>query len=265
MGKRPKTDGVVLPVEQPNPIQVAWRVVRVLARTRRPAPNGSGTVDHSSLIAVLQALAEGGIPAVAGHDRALRHYVDKAAGVDPDALSRHEALAFWVNLYNAGAVDLAAQTYLSGAPSVLRTPGGFSKPIVAVDGEPLSLDAIEHGKIRRFGDPRIHGALVCGSLSCPTLRSLPYSGTDLDKELDNQMVSFLQDGGAQLRDDVLWLSRVLLWFGTDFVRPHRMPTFIPTSKKRTLRAIRPWLPEEMRNVEQVRFQDYDWTLGCQVR
>ena len=46
------------------------------------------------------------------------------------------------------------------------------------------LDDIEHGKVRRFGDPRIHSALVCGSVSCPTLRFEPYEGDRLDASAD---------------------------------------------------------------------------------
>ena len=57
-------------------------------------------------------------------------------------------------------------------------PGAFDAPWAMVGGESLSLNDIEHGKIRRFRDPRIHAALVCGSVSCPTLRYEPF-GEDL--------------------------------------------------------------------------------------
>jgi hypothetical protein len=211
-------------------------------------------------------LSRGGLATVADDDSGLRDYLSKMANVEPDTLSRDEALAFWINLYNAGAIQLATEAFLAGADSVLRTPGGFSAPIATISGEALSLDAIEHGKIRRFGDPRVHGALVCGSLSCPTVRSLPYTGADLDRELDDQMRSFLLRGGAiDGGDGVVRLSRVLLWFGSDFARPARMPTFLPVSKRRTLEVIGEWLPPELADSMRVEFQSYDWSLGCQVR
>lgn len=253
-------------MDQPSPIKVAWNILRVLRTNSRPDPIGAGAVDHSPLSPVLEALGEGGLPAAAERGKDISTYLEMMAGVDPDTLTRNEALAYWLNLYNAGAVGLAIETFRTGTTSVLRVPGGFSRPLVTVAGEELSLDAIEHAKVRRFRDPRIHGALVCGSLSCPTLRTTPYGGTGLDRQLDDQMRDFFSDGGATAgQNGSVSLSRVLLWFGSDFVRPHRMPTFIPTSRKRILQAVRRWLPSHLQGHERVEFQDYDWGLGCAVR
>lgn len=192
-------------------------------------------------------------------------YLAQLSDVEPNELSRDEALAFWLNLYNAGAIRLAIEAHRQGEESVLRIPGAFSRPLVTVDGEDLSLDAIEHAKLRRFRDPRIHGALVCGSLSCPTLRSEPYTGEALDHQLDDQMREFLAGGGAvpDGPDGVL-LSRIFLWFGADFVRPDRMPTFIPATKGQILDAVRPWLPDSVADTRRVDFQPYDWSLACSI-
>ena len=178
----------------------------------------------------------------------LDDYISKLASVDPDTLTRDESLAYWINLYNAGGVQLAIEAFGSGVPSVLRVSGGFSRPFVTIAGETLSLAAIEHAKIRRFKDPRIHGALVCGSLSCPTLRFEPYSGGELDYQLEDQMRVFLSSGGAVTRQDgVIELSRIFWYYGPDFVRPGRMPSFWPVSKRRVLDAARRWLPAGTRN------------------
>jgi hypothetical protein len=204
--------------------------------------------------------------------RRLRDYRDRLQHVDPDRLDRNHALAYWVNLYNAGALDLAAATVASGMESVLRLPGGFQRPWAEVAGESLSLDAIEHAKIRRFGDPRIHGALVCGSASCPTLRYEPYDGAHLDEQLDAQLRSFLISGGARpdRESGKLVVSRVLLWYGGDFTRPHRMPAWLPAGKRRLLSAVTPWLdPEVVRWTKQsnatLAYQPYSWSLACAVR
>ena len=65
------------------------------------------------------------------------------------------------------------------------------------------------------------------------------------------------------------LSRILLWFGGDFVRPKRMPSFMPVSKTQVAKAIARWLPEDIgRAVEagaKVDFQPYDWSLACSIR
>ena len=150
-------------------------------------------------------------------------------------------------------------------------PGGFSRTWAEVAGEELSLDDVEHGKIRRFGDPRIHGALVCGSVSCPTLRYEPYAGDRLDAQLDAQMRAFLAGGGARVDRDrgVLGLSRVFLWYGGDFTRPHRMPTWLPARRRHLTSVISRWLsPADATWVAQttptVEFAPYDWALACSI-
>jgi len=199
-------------------------------------------------------------------------YLDHATGLSPGSLSRSEALAYWINLYNAGALRLAGQAQRADAESVLGMPGGFSRDMLRVDGERLSLDDIEHGELRRFGDPRIHAALVCGSVSCPTLRSEPYQGEGLGDQLDDQLRHFLAAGALERDDDrgVVYLSRVFLWFGGDFTRPHSMPTFLLARRSQVLTALRPWMePGITRWVEEtdpaVEYQRYDWGLSCTVR
>lgn len=257
-------------VRGPNPIKVAWSVLRVQA-TKRPAPFGTARLDHSDLAPVLGAVAAEGVGTLPDLRGDIEQYRKLLEDVDPDMLSRDEAMAYWLNLYNAGALHLAAETVISGEPTVLRVPGGFQRAWAIVGGEELSLDAIEHGKIRRLGDPRIHGALVCGSASCPTLRATPYTGAAIGVELDDQLRSFLARGGAGLGRDgrLLRLSRVFLWYGADFARPHRMPTWIPAGGKKVARALTPWLSTDIATALAderlvVDFQPYDWTLACSV-
>lgn len=252
-------------MDGPNPLKVAWAIFRALRSVARPRPAGTASVDHSPFAPVLTVLASGGLPAAVSHRQEVLDYIAKLESVDPDTLSREGALAYWINLYNAEAVALATEALAIGSTSVLRLPGAFDRPFVTVAGEELSMEAVEHAKIRRFGDPRIHGALVCGSLSCPTLRSSPYTEEGLDAQLDDQMRAFLAGGGGLIRGDgTLVLSRVFLWYGGDFVRPHRMPTFVPASKRRLLASLAPWLPAPVEEVSSVIFADYDWGLGCAV-
>ncbi len=238
-------------------------------RVRRPGPHGSATVDHAPLAEVLDVLKGGGVAALAGQRARLDQYRRALEAADPDRLSGDEALAFWLNLYNAGALDLAAVAAADGESSVLRVPGAFRNPWATVGGERLSLDDMEHGKIRRFKDPRIHSALVCGSVSCPTLRYEPFQGETLDEQLEDQMRSFLAGGGAAYdpADRRLLLSRVFLWFGADFVRPTRMPTWIPARKSSIANAVSRWLaPEDQVGVANasVEFASYDWGLACTI-
>jgi hypothetical protein len=226
--------------------------------------------DAGELGAILNEVRERGVPALPGLLDALDEYTVDQAAVDPRELSREDALAFWLNLYNAGALTLAGEAFATREQSVLRLPGAFTRPFVTFAGESLSLNHIEHGKIRRFRDPRIHAALVCGSASCPTLRYEPYEGGRLHSQLDDQTRSFLAAGGAIRDGDELWLSRVFLWYGGDFVRPRRMPTFLPATGRQIAAAVGPWLGDDQQHWlgsgrRRVRFQTYDWSLACSVR
>jgi hypothetical protein len=245
-----------------------------MMRARRldvPRPTGDAAVDHGSLARVLDRLKRDGVQALEHASDDLADYRDTLATEDPDKLTRSESLAFWLNLYNAGALHQAAQAYSHDYGSVLRVPGAFSAPWVTVRGESMSLDDIEHGKIRRFGDPRIHGALVCGSVSCPTLRSEPFDGAKLREQLDSQMRFLLSNGGSRLdrTENTLHLTRVLKWYGGDFVRPHKMPTLRPARAPDLVAAISRWLdPDDARYVMTIRprvvFAAYDWGFGCSV-
>ena len=257
-------------MDGPNPIEVGVSVVKAL-RVRKPRWHSTAPApDYGRLGLVLDTVRRHGVPALGGLLDELDDYTADLSTIAPTELSRTDALAYWLYLYNAGALTLAGEATATNERSVLRLPGAFTRPFTTVEGESVSLNDIEHGKIRRFGDPRIHSALVCGSASCPTLRYEPFDGDRLATELDDQMASFLTGGGSLLEGDVLSLSRVFLWYGGDFVRPGRMPTFLPVGKRRIARALEPWLPEDHRawlrsGAGKIAFQSYDWSLGCSVR
>ncbi len=251
--------------DSPNPVMAALSMLRAM-RVSRPAPHGAIDVDHQALGDVLDRLCAGGINAIGAHLSRLADYRAAMEQIDPDSLARPAALAYWLNLYNAGAIDLAAETAETAGTdrsSVLRMPGAFTRPWATVAGETLSLNDIEHGKIRRFGDPRIHSALVCGSASCPTLRYEPYAGAGLDKQLDSQMRSFLANGGAVGDGSRLHLSRIFLWYGADFVHPGRMPSWLPVGKRALRGSLRPWLDPALAELP-ISFQSYDWSLSCSI-
>ncbi|MFQ5516149.1 MAG: DUF547 domain-containing protein [Acidimicrobiia bacterium] len=256
--------------EGPNPLRAGWAILKA-RRVRRPRPLGNGTVDHEGFRRVLDTLGESGMTGLEGAAPMLDAYRDKLHDVDPDRLSAGDALAFWLNLYNAEALAVATTAARDGALSVFRQPGALRVSNIPIAGEHLSIEDIEHGKIRRFADPRIHAALVCGALSCPTLRYEPYDG-EVHHQLDDQMRVFLAGGAATLDRNAgtVSLSRIFKWFGRDFTHPHRMPTLLPSRSRRVVAAVARWLPPEdadwiHSHRPQVRYQPYDFGLGCTVR
>jgi hypothetical protein len=240
-------------------------------RLRGPRPKGSGTVDHRPYDELLDITRRAGLEALAERRSDLEAYLARMAEVDPDDLGRDEALAYWLNLYNAGAQQLALDAFDRGLATVLRVGRAFERPFVQVAGERMSLHDVENGKIRRFGDPRIHAALNCASRSCPPLPPEPFAGADLDVRLDARMRRFLLGGGlvADREAGRVTLSKVFEWFGSDIVRPERMPLVLPAAADAVLTALDRWIDDDtrgwLREVEPtVSFQRYDWRLGSEV-
>ena len=242
------------------------------ATRRRPSPGGrTAGPNHDGFAPVLGAVAVDGLVGLRNVVDELTAYRASLRELDPDSFDRNGALAFWLNLYNSEALALALEGVEHGHGSLLEMDGAFSRSVTRIAGEELSLDDIEHGKVRRFKDPRIHAALTCASFSCPSLPAEPFRGDDLDARLDSAMREYLEESVVvDLRDRRIALSRVFKWFGGDFVRPGRMPLILPARKRPIVRSLAPWLPPELSQwIEQadpsIEVQPYDWSLACRVR
>jgi hypothetical protein len=189
--------------------------------------------------------------------------VDGLAASDPARLvSRSERLAFWINAYNVLAIDLVARHHPVAS---IREIGSLWRPVWKreagrVGGRRVTLDEIEHATLRPQGEPRIHAAIVCASVSCPALAREPFRAERLEAQLDAALAAFLADPRKGSRLDrergVLWLSRVFDWFAEDFAASGGALAFLRPHLPEPTRA---WL-EAHADVE-LAFLDYDWSLN----
>ena len=159
----------------------------------------------------------------------LEHWLAAQRPFDPEPGSRPEALALWINPYNALVIRqvLARFPLASIRPTIAGLPNWpaflafFSRPVISLQGQSLSLNRIEHGILRpRFGDPRLHFALVCAAVGCPLLRPEAYRAERLEAQLEEDALRFLQDP-HKLRFDPargrLSVSRIFQWYRRDFL------------------------------------------------
>lgn len=177
--------------------------------------------------------------------------------------SRDEQLAFWINAYNVLAIRMVIRHYPLES---IRDAGSFFRPvwkheIARIEGEAITLDAIEHDILRPMGEPRIHAAIVCASTSCPSLARTPYTADGLDAELDATMRRWLADPRKGLRIDrareEVTLSRIFDWFEQDFRGSGGAVRF---AARFAPEADREWLERNADRVDVEHF-DYDWTLN----
>ena len=193
----------------------------------------------------------------------------RLAAIEPAAVQASltddaRRLAFWLDVYN-GAVE---RHQVRGDGSFAERMRYFRRPIVTVAGQGLSLDAIEHGLLRRsrwklglgyLGNPlpsrferehrvdrvdgRIHFALNCGVASCPPIAA--YEAARIDEQLELATASYLRSE-SELQGSTLLAPALLLWYIGDLGG---------------VRGIRRLLRQHQ--VEgaggRIRFKSYDWT------
>jgi hypothetical protein len=144
----------------------------------------------------------------------LAHYSKEAL------VTQSQQLAFYLNAYNILAMEKVAQNWPLKS---LRGLGNFLVPVWTHDagklcGEDMTLRILEHEILRSLGDPRIHFALNCASMSCPDLRFEPYAADRIDAQLDEQSRIFLTQirKGIQVTENEVVLSPLFDWFDEDF-------------------------------------------------
>lgn len=173
----------------------AW--ARVLATRVSP----TGTVDFAGL-----AEDSGDLDA----------YVAWLARERDAATDDEERLAHLVNAYNA----LAMFNVLNGGVEPESKVRFFYLRRLVLDGERLSLYALENDVIRPLGEPRIHFALNCMVRSCPRLPRVPFEAATLDAQLDAAAREFANDPRhVELDPDAreVRLSAILDWYEEDFL------------------------------------------------
>ncbi|MEQ1635984.1 MAG: DUF547 domain-containing protein [Methylococcales bacterium] len=157
--------------------------------------------------------------------------------------SKEEKLAFYINAYNILAIKIVLDnwplTSIKDVGNLLSPVWGKTAGII--DGEEISLDTIENDILRPMGEPRIHFAIVCASVSCPDLRAEPYTAEKLNSQLDEQISQFLNNPkkGLSVDSKAIHVSKIFDWFEKDFKSVGGVEAFI-----RHYKAALPTLPIE---------------------
>ncbi|MFQ5734460.1 MAG: DUF547 domain-containing protein [Planctomycetaceae bacterium] len=174
--------------------------------------------------------------------------------------------AFWINVYNFGAMKLAAENY----PVSSITDAKVSK------GDPWSLRGLRIGTeryalrqiekeilLKKFDDPRIVFAVSCAAVSCPDRTDEIFSGAIIDRQLDDIVRGLLANSTKGLAIDrprkvvtISWIlksDRRLFGDGSDdglldFVRRYA------SAENRN------WI-DANRGEIQVEFFKHDWALN----
>lgn len=237
-----------------------WRIFLATVACLAAGPVAAGP-DYAMLDDLLLSHVDNGFVDYDGIalDPRLDDFIAQLAVTAPEDLaSPTEQKAFYINAYNA----IAIRGILDGQSpdSWFGRSRFFKRMRFDVLGEPMSLEDIEHGRLRPLGDARIHFAIVCASLSCPRLSSRAYLPATLDAQLDTAAEQFLNDPTRNVFDSnrrVAYVSKIFDWFEEDFVAnagslQNYLARYVTDqASARLLRA----------DSFEVNYREYDWSLN----
>ena len=232
--------------------------------------NGQGEVNY-------EALKVDPLPLDAYYARLAEVSPDRNPEIFP---TRDEALAYWLNAYNASVIALVVAHYPITSVKEVRSNALFFLPKLAgffvlehvvLGGSKMNLKTLEDRIIRdRFKDPRIHFALNCASRSCPRLRRRAFEAPSLSLQLEAATVFFIRESrnvSIQPAQGKITLSPIFKLYRDDFLewlkthRPHQPATL--------LNYIAPYLAEPQARALaqcrdcQIEFREFDWGLNSQ--
>ena len=207
------------------------------------------------------------------NDSLFIEYIKQLKSSNPGKLkSSADRLAFWINAYNAYTIKIILDNYPIESINELHSGGRilahifkstvWDKDFVVINKRKMTLNEIEHEIIRKkFKEPRIHFALVCASISCPSLRNEAYEGYKLNEQLEDQAKIFFNDrtkNKFDLKNRTAFLSKILDWYDSDF----------GNNDEEVLLFVAKYLPEKLskdiqENTEEwdIDYLPYSWDLN----
>ena len=166
--------------------------------------------------------------------------------------SKNEKLAYWINLYNASTVHLIASNYPTS--SITKLSGGkpWDKKFVKSGDKIYSLNQIENEIVRpRFKDPRIHAALNCAAVSCPSLLNEAFIASTLNNQLNKQCEVWVNDATKnKLENSKVKVSQIFDWYAADFKAGGGVVSFLNKYATTKVSA-----------TAKVSYLEYDWALN----
>ncbi len=187
--------------------------------------------------------------------------------VTPDRLEGGDReKAFWINVYNLGAMKLVAENYpvTSITDSKISDGNPWGLPGIQVGSSRYALRQIEKEiLLKKFDDPRIVFAVSCAAVSCPDRTGDIFSGERIDAQLDEMIRQLLANPKKGLAIDrqrkaitISWIwkaDRTLFGNGSDdallgFVRRYVSPD------------IQTWIDSARSNIK-VEYFEHDWGLN----
>jgi hypothetical protein len=181
-----------------------------------------------------------------------------------------QQIAFWINAYNALALQTAVNHYPAG---IRQVPGAFDQVKHSVAGKSVTLDYIENTILAAYNDPRIYLVLGRSAMGSGRLRSEAFCGARLESQLAQSAEQFASRPEHVHIDPLagtLGVSPILSWRAKPFVDayadksldlPGRTPielAIVGFLKPYLLKSERAFIEK---NTWKLAYLDFDWNLN----
>jgi len=230
----------------------------------------AATFDHSGFDQILKNYVnDKGLVDYNGiaKDMTFRKYMESLKSAEPETMSLDGQLAFWINAYNAVTIDKVIkwqpkksvrETFL---PGLWTSTKFFSSRENIVAGKRLSQDDIENEILRKqLQEPRIHFAIICASLGCPSLPRFAYTEENVQAKLEEETRTYINSKrGTQMNstENTLYISKIFEWFAVDF----------ESKSGSVLVFIKQYLNQQtltfLEGNPKISYLHYDWALNAQ--
>lgn len=200
----------------------------------------------------------GGLKATAEDVAKLEAYLDSFADLDVETLDENAQFAAYANVYNALTVKYIVGRYPTKSIRSGYIVGPWKRVFTTINGEEVSLDAIEHEILRvDWDDPRVHYAVNCAAYSCPNLQTDAWFGETLDEDLDRAARAYVNDprGVTIRRNGTLQVATIYKWFREDFGGSNQgvIDHFLDFAE--------PELAAQIQANPRITKHEYDWDLN----
>lgn len=187
-----------------------------------------------------------------GSVAALDLYLSALSNANPGSdWSRNDVIAYWINAYNAFTVKLMLNNY--PLKSIMDVNGGkaWDLKFIEIKGEKYSLNNIEHDILRKkYGDPRIHFAVNCASVSCPKLSNTAFLADGLNEKLENATKEFINNPSKNsISASNAEVSSLFDWYKDDFTKNGSVTDYLNRYSVTKLVA------------EKISFKEYNWNIN----
>lgn len=165
------------------------------------------------------------------------------------AMKREEALAYWINTYNAFTIKLILDHYPISSITDLEGGKPWDKKWITINSKIYSLNQIENEIIRpQFKEPRIHFAVNCAAKSCPPLMNRAWTASNLEESLEKQTIAFINNSKYNsISKTRIAVSKIFEWYKDDFGN--------------LIKFLNKYSKEEISRNAQITFLEYNWALN----